>query len=443
MHIQAQVPIITTIGGNGIGIYGDDVHDGGPATNAEIRHPEGLCLDNTGNIYIAESGNNRVRKINAVTHIVTTIGGTGAHGFFGDNGPATDAQFLAPEAVFSDKSGNIFVADAGNNRVRRITQSGVITTVVGSGSAGIGLGSYSGDGMAATNSTLKGPTGLYLDSAGTMYIADYDNNRIRKVDHATGIITTIAGNGTTVYPGDGLPATSVGIAGAIQVFADSHENIFFCDQLNHSVRKITTATGIITTVAGIGTPGHTGDNGPATNAQLNQPSGIYIDAQNNIFLAEYGCGVIRRIDGTTGIITTVVGTSVFGYSGDGGPATDAKLTCGDVFLDKYGSIYIADLDNNRIRLVTDTTQRVGIVHLSSAMNGELFVYPNPAKDKLTIEGAENCSVSMYNLFGQEVVKVANTSKRENLDVHSLIPGVYVVQVIGSDGAMQNVRVVKE
>ncbi len=451
INLQAQVDIITTIGGNGIGVYGDNVHDGGPATNAEIRWPAALCLDNANNIYIAEAGNNRIRKISFSTGIITTLGGTGAHGFSGDNGPATDAQFLCPDAVFIDTIGNVYVADGGNHRIRKISQiTGIITTVAGSGPAGLGLGSDGGDGGPATDAKINGPTGLCLDKYGNIFIADWGNNKIKRVEAATGIISTVAGNGSAIYSGDGIQATNAGISGAYQVFVDNSGNIFICDQWNHAVRKVSATTGIITTVAGTGPAGYTGDNGLATNAQLNQPSGIFVDKQENIFIAEYGNGVIRKVDGATGIITTVAGIGTLGYSGDCGPATNAQLNCVDVFLNDYGTLFIADSYNDRIRMVRDTTLKVGIASPQPSPQVErevLSLFPNPVHDELTIEGAEGSEVKIFNLLGQEVNSFGNLrmiKEKETINISTLPNGVYMVQMVASlNGLRTTRRFVKE
>jgi hypothetical protein len=445
--MQAQT-IITTIGGNGIGIYGDNIHDGGSATNAEIRWPDCVYVDNRGNIYIAESGDNRVRKINA-SGIITTIGGTGVHGFSGDGGPATDAQLLSPEAVFSDTFGNVYIADANNNRIRKITTlTGTITTIAGSGPTGVGTATSAGDGGAATNAQIGNPSGLCLDKFGNIYIADYGNNKIRKIDAITNIITTVAGTGTTGYTGgfvgysgDGGLAINAEFSGTIEVFADSAGNLFICDQWNHAIRKVTAATGIITTIAGTGTAGYMGDGGPATIAQLNQPAGIFVDKKENIFIAEYGDGVIRRIDGVTGIISTVAGTGTLGFSGDDGPATNAELRCGNVFLDQYGTIFIADIDNNRIRKVYDTTLRVDIPNLSKV---ELKIYPNPTTGSITIENAKGNDVIMYDVVSKVVNRKNIISDKETVNIGSLPNGMYMIQVVDETTGIRTIRkIVKE
>ncbi len=442
--MQAQVNIITTIGGNGDGIWANDVHDTGPATNAQIRLPTGLCLDPLGNIIIANFGDVRIRKIDIFTGIITTIAGSGGVGFSGDRGPAINAEFRALSAVFVDSWGNIFIADANNHRIRRVDNlTGVITTIAGSAADGAGMGSYSGDEGMATNATLNAPSGLYIDKFENIYIADLLNNRVRKVDHSSGKISTIAGNGMHSYTGDGSLAINASLAYPGQPVVDDDGNIYISDYDNNVIRKVTASTGIITTVAGTGVRGYWGDGGPATNAKMNQPYGMCIDKQQNIFVAEWGNGVIRRIDGTTGIITTVAGNGTQGYSGDGGPATAAQLIPDGVVLDRHGRMLIADIDNNRIRMVYDSTQHYVETNNPSAPEGRLHVYPNPVNDELIVEAIKGSNVSIYNTIGQSFNKLRMMKTKEVIDVRSLIPGLYLIQIVASSGGKEVRRFVKE
>lgn len=338
---QAKNNIITTIAGTGVAGYSGD---NGPATGAKLNWPARGCFDKNGNIYFTDAHNNVVRKINAATGIITTVGGTGVQGFFGDGGPATNAQLSSPFGITIDTADNIYVGDRGNSRVRKINMStGIITTIVGTGAA-----TYGGDGGHAVNAYIDFPEGLCFDRLGNLYIADYLNHRVRKVDTA-GIITTYAGCGLGAYSGDNGPATAAHMLPS-DVCVDSLNNIYISDVFS-AVRRVDAVTGIITTVAGTGVWGYSGDNGPATNAQLNQPWGICIDKWHNIFIADFSNYVVRKID-TVGIITTVAGNGTPGYLGDHGPATNAQLLCYDVFLDTAGSMYLAGGDSNIIRKVT-------------------------------------------------------------------------------------------
>lgn len=426
IKLQAQVNIITTIGGTGVAGY---CCDNGPATNAQVNVPEALCLDKHGNIYIADGFNHRIRKIDISTGIITTVAGNGNPGFSGDDSLAINATLLVPEAVFADTSDNIYIADALNDRIRKVTvTTGVITTIAGNGLIG-----SAGDGGLATNAQFSLPVGLYIDNVNNIFIADYENNKIRKVSASTGIITTIAGNGSAGYSGDGGLAINARLSGPLRLFGDSAGNIFICDQWNHAIRKVNAVTGIITTIAGNGTAGYTGDGGLAIHATLNQPSGIFIDKRDNIFIAEYGNAVIRRIDGTSGIISTVAGTGTPGFGGDGGPPTGAQLRCSGVFLDSNGTIYIADIDNNRIRKVFDPTLGAKSISLN---NSGIKLFPNPAKDELTIGSASslltNATMTMYDVVGKVVMEQKLNSAKETIDISALNNGVYVVQVYDAE-----------
>lgn len=344
-----------------------------------------------------------------------------------------------------DSFGNIFIADANNHRIREVDKlTGIITTIAGSAADGAGLGSYSGDGGMATNATLNAPSGLYIDKFENIYIADLLNNRVRKIDHLSGKISTIAGNGTHGYGGDNGLAVNAFLAHPSQPFLDSSSNIYISDYDNNVIRKVAASTGIITTIAGTGAQGYSGDGGPAIAAKMNQPYGIYIDKAQNIFVAEWGNGVIRRIDGTTGIITTVAGTGTQGYSGDGGPATAAQLKPDGVVLDRHGRMLIADIDNNRIRMVYDSTQHYVASPQPSPKKRELSVYPNPANDELILEGVNGSEVSIYNVVGIKVYSEKRIVNRAVINISSLIPAMYIIEVVDpSTGLRMTKRFVKE
>jgi uncharacterized repeat protein (TIGR03803 family) len=336
---------ITTLAGNGTQGYSGD---GGPATSAELSAPDGVAVDTSGNIYIGDLGNNRVRKVTVATGDISTVAGDGTGGYSGDGGLATKAELSSPEGVAVDHAGNIYIADHTNSRIRKVTVStGIITTVAGDGTTG-----YSGDGGLATKAELCAPEDVTVDSAGNIYIADSCNNRIRKVTASTGIITTVAGDGKGGYSGDGGQATSAELSDPIGVGLDTANNIYIGDFSNNRIRKVTVSTGIITTVAGDGKAGYSGDGGPATSAELNFPGGVEVDPAGNIYIADYGNSRIRKVTALTGFISTVGGDGVAGYSGDGGAATAAELNIPPALaLDTVGNIYVADRGNNRIRAI--------------------------------------------------------------------------------------------
>ena len=329
---------ITTIAGSS----GENI----PALSAVYLNMRNTAIDSAGNVFIADG--HRVKKIDATTGLISTIAGTGAAGFSGDGGPATSAQLWNPAGLTVNNAGNIFIVEATNQRIRKIdATTGIISTIAGTGTAG-----YSGDGGPATSAQLNNPQGLTVDSAGNFFIADYSNHRIRKIDVTTGIISTVAGNGSGGYTGDGGPATSAQLYYPLGVAVDSAGNIFTFDYSNQRIRKTDATTGIITTVAGTGTAGFSGDGGLATSAQLNNPNAVTVDSAGNIFIADYSNQRIRKIDATTGIISTVAGSGTAGFSGDGGLAISAQLNNPlGVTVDSIGNVFIIDRLNNRIRKI--------------------------------------------------------------------------------------------
>jgi trimeric autotransporter adhesin len=443
--------VITTVAGNGnLGFSGDQ----GPATSAQLRGPRGVALDGSGNLLIADSENHRIRRVTPAGAI-TTVAGNGTASLFGDNGAAVNAGLSLPTGITVDGSGNLLIADTNNNRIRRVTPAGVITTVAGSlsgfagdggsalaarlsqpsgiavdstgnlliadrlnlrirsvgVSAGVGLiftvagtwsSGFNGDNLPATSAQLYSPSGLFIDAGGNLLIADTNNNRIRKVSPA-GTISTLAGGGS-IFPGDGGPATSaslfapsatamdsagnvyitdcnnrirrVNTAGTISVFSagpwlfcysyydyyiygdstggemafDPSGDLIVSDTFNSRIRKVT-PNGVVSIVAGTGTYGSTGDGGAATSAQIGYPRGVVVDAAGNIYFSDWYNNLIRKIT-PAGIITTVAGNGTYGYGGDGGPATSAQLfNPTGLALDASGNLYIADSANNRVRRV--------------------------------------------------------------------------------------------
>lgn len=336
--------IINTIAGNGTGAYAGD---GGFAIPAEIFNPRGVAVDSAGNVYLTDVGNNRIRKLTASTGIISTIAGTGTAGYSGDGGPATSAQINFPIGIVLDSAGNIYFADYNNNRIRKIAAStGIITTYAGNGTAG-----YLGDGGQATNAELNLPDALAIDSSGNIYVMEYGNQRIRKIA-SNGVISTYAGNGTAGFSGDGGPATSAEINSPNGLAVDSAGNLYIGDTANSRVRKVTASTGVITTFAGNGTKGYSGDGGPATSAKIASPAGVAVDGAGNVYVEDFGNSDIREISASNGVISTIAGNGTQGFSGDGGPAINAELNFPiGIALDIARNIYIADLNNNRIRAI--------------------------------------------------------------------------------------------
>jgi uncharacterized protein (TIGR03437 family) len=338
--------VITTVAGNGIDAFSGD---GGPATSASLNSASGIALDQSGNLFIAELYN-RVRKVSAASGVITTVAGNGSFGFSGDGGPATSASLNEPFGLALDASGNLFIADSGNNRIRKVSPSGVIATVAGSGAPGP-LTTFAGDGGQAISASLFAPSGVAVDSAGNLYIADYGNSRIRKVS-VSGVITTVAGNGMFRFSGDGGPATAAQLWNPAGVAVDASGNLFIADSINNRIRKVS-ASGLISTVAGNGNYGFSGDGGPATAASLRDPQSVAVDGSGNLLIADVTNDRIRMVSASTGVITTVAGNGGYGLAGDGGSATSASLNSPySVAVDVSGNLFIADAENNVIRKVS-------------------------------------------------------------------------------------------
>ena len=303
----AQGQTITTVAGNGTqGYNGDNI----AATSAEIRQPFGITFDASGNMYFVDIDNMRIRKVAAANGIITTVAGTGTDGYNGDNILATTAELSAPVGIALDAAGNIYITEQDNDDVRMITAStGIITTIAGTRNFG-----YNGDSIPATTADLFWPGGIAVDAGGNVYFTDESNQRIRKINASTGMITTVAGTGTGGYNGDNIAATAAEVYYPLGIKLDALGNIYFADCSNNRIRMINASSGIITTVAGNGTQGYNADNIVATTAELYAPIDLYVDVFPDIYIADEGNNRIRKVSASTGIITTVAGTGVAGYN---------------------------------------------------------------------------------------------------------------------------------
>jgi len=337
--VFGQGYVIATMAGNGVaGFSGDN----GPATKAQLNAPKGIAVDSAGNVYFADAGNDRIRRVS--NGVITTVAGNGSFNYTGDNGPPLNAGLGNLHGLAVDSAGNLYIPDLQNQVIRKVS-NGVITTVAGNGTVG-----FSGDnGPAASAQLNSSPQSLSVgvDSTGNLYIADSGNNRIRKVSN--GVITTVAGNGTFGFSGDNGPATNAQLNNPLSVAVDSAGNLYIADQGNGRIRKV--SNGVITTVAGNGTFGFTGDNGPAISAELSDPRGVAVDSAGNLYIADSGNSRIRKV--SNGMITTVAGNGTAGLNGDNGPATNAQLsTPRGIAVDSAGTVYIAEVNNNRLRVLT-------------------------------------------------------------------------------------------
>ena len=346
-EVNLSTGIITTVVGTGAGGYNGD---GMQATAAELSDPSAVALDGLGNLYIGDTGNNRIREVNLATGIITTVAGSGTQGYNADNIPATSANLNRPRGIALDGHGNLFIDDQYNSRIREVTLStGIITTVAGSGTAG-----YNGDSIQASAAELNDPSGIALDNFGHLLIADTYNNRIREVTLSSGVITTIAGNGILGYNGDNIQATAAELSRSFR--RDRSRQFSEICSLpttdNNRIREVTLSSGVITTIAGTGIHGYNGDGIQATSAELFSPQALALDGNGDLLFADEFNGRIRQVNLTSDIITTVAGTSDIG---DGGPAVNAQLEPEGVAVDSAGNVYIADAAHGLVRMVDPAT----------------------------------------------------------------------------------------
>ena len=337
---------IVTIAGNGTA--GDTV---GSPLSSKLKKPQSVAVDSAGNVYIADTDNHRIKKLiwDSGSQTYTSLAnfaGTGAAGDTGAGGVATSAKWNTPKGVAVDSSGNVYIADSNSDRIKKVDTSGIITFIAGTGASG-----NSGDNGPATSAKFNNPEGVAVTSSGEIYVADTSNNRVRKFTEG-GNISLFAGVGNNGYSGDGGAAISAKIDDPNSVAVDSSGNVYISDSLNDRIRKVAIGTNIITTVAGTGTAGYSGDSGAATSAMINVPKGIAITPAGNFFIGDSTNNRVRLVNGATGIITTYAGTGTAGNSVDNGAPASAQLRVPyGVAIDSLGNIYIADKDNHDIRKI--------------------------------------------------------------------------------------------
>ena len=317
--VDLATGVITTVAGGGT-----DNGDGGPATEAALStHPMRVMVKD-GDLYISDSLHQRIRRVEAATGTISTHAGNGREGFSGDDGPATAAGLAEPHGARCDGEGNLFIADSRNHRVRRVDgRTRAITTVAGTGNAG-----YSGDGVPAVEADLSFPLAVALDADDNLYVVDTDNNRIRRVDAAMGRISTVAGVGEIGPLEDGVDVRQARFGRLRDLVVDADGNPIVADGENSVIFRIDLSAGVIHHVAGTGMAGYSGDGGPAAACELKQPYSIVLDEDQNLFIKDNCNGRIRRVDAASGTITTIAGNGDYGFSGDGGPAVDACLAIG-------------------------------------------------------------------------------------------------------------------
>ena len=430
---SGQLMKIKTIAGNGIEGYSGD---GMAATGANLHGPVSVALDPAGNVYFVDYFNLRVRKIAKSTGVITTVAGTGVGGYTGDSSLATSAE-VDPQGVAFDKHGNMYIADGVYSVIRKVNTLGIITTIAGNGTHG-----YTGDNGPARSASFSAPRGLTVDSFGNIFVADAPNNVIRKIS-ASGTITTVAGSGTAGYGGDGGPATAALLDSPYAVAVDHYGNLYISDYKNNVVRVVD-SNGDINAFAGTaGAFGYAGDNSAAITATLNFPAGLAVDTFGNVIIADAHNNVIRSVN-KFGVIRTVVGNGAAGFGGDLGNALGAQLlTPFSVATDISGNIYIADANNQRIReayydalSVSSEFTRNNLEMHPNPSSSQISLSGLTKTDKVCVYDLAGSQIG--------TAWDVTTDGSQTFDIQSLASGVYVLQVFSADGNRKAVgQLVKE
>lgn len=407
--------IITLAGTNPPGGYGGD---GYTATSGTLNGPLNVALDKTGNIYIVDYYNFRVRKIKKSDNTIVTFAGNGISGNNGDGTAATNAE-MNPRGVAADHKGNVFISDNRSHVIRKVnTATNIVTTYAGTGTAG-----YTGDGGSAVLARLNTPMGMQCDRRGNLYFADAGNHCIRRID-TLGRISTVAGDGTSGFGGDGFSALTARLDSPYTVAVAPSGALLIADHGNNRIRMVD-VTGLINTFAGNGVYAYSGDGGLAVNCSFNYPTGVAVDTAGNVYISDSYNNVIREVD-ITGNINTIVGNSWPGFGGDLGDPLGANLFHPyGVAVDTFGSVYIADANNERIRKVYTTT--LGVEDLDP--NGTA-VYPNPFNNNITVAGVRRGNkVALYDIMGRQIqTMTATTDGEQTFTIGDLANGIYLLEV---------------
>lgn len=413
--------IITIAGTGGTGGYGGD---GFTATAGTFNGPHNVAVDNTGNVFIVDYFNFRVRKIKKTTNTIVTFAGNGISGNSGDGTAATNGE-INPQGVTTDFRGNVYIADNVHNVIRKVNNLNIISTYAGTGVQG-----YFGDNGSALSAEFNAPFGLACDRRGNLYVADAGNHVVRMID-TFGVITTIAGDGNAGYSGDGFGALTARLDSPYAVAVAPSGAVIIADH-NNNVVRVVDASGIINTLAGNGVYAYSGDGGLAINASFKYPTGVAVDTAGNVYISDSYNNVIREVD-ATGVINTVVGNGWPGFGGDlGGPLGANLFHPYGVAVDTFGSIYIADANNQRVRKVYTTTVGVG----NDPLEEEPEVFPNPFYDNISVSDLhKGDKVCMYDMTGRAVSEtwtVANDGD-QYFHIGEVATGVYLLRISDAQG----------
>jgi len=412
----------------GVPLNAGNTGDGGAATSAKFISPHTICIDKSGNVYIADMDAHRVRIVDA-SGTVNAFAGTGTGGNTGDGSAATSATLGWPSGLAVDTSGNVYISDVYYHVIRKVNSAGIISTIAGTGTQG-----FSGDGSAATSAALNFPVALGLDAIGNLFVVDRVNARIREIDTA-GIINTVVGTGTQGYYGDGGAATSAQINYPANVTFDGSGNMYIADQINQRIRKVNTS-GTISTIVGVGTAGFSGDSSAATSAELNSPFSVVFDTSGNMFIADEGNNRVRMVD-LAGNIYTYAGDGTHGYGGDGGPAISAQLTPLDVKVNSDNTLLIADMIHNNVREIEP-----GVLSIEEfkKVNNALNLYPNANNGTFTLSGTidtknDVVQLDVLDITGKIIFADNARVKNKNLNKQITLPestpaGHYILRVTG-------------
>jgi sugar lactone lactonase YvrE len=417
---MVQSQIITTIAGTGSSGFSGD---GNLATTAKLNLPFNLTFDKFDNIYIADTYNNSIRKIDSKSGIITTVIGTA------DKKKVSELK--TPTGLTFDNFNNLFIADLANLRIRKVN--------IETGSSMTLVGKKTEIERPNIDASLSGPFNVVFDNVGNLYISVNGDNKVSKVEFSTGKIVTIAGNGEPGYSGDGALSINAQLTNPTGLALDEKGNLFIADTGNERVRKVDLSTGIISTVVGTGVPGFSGDGDLATESQLSNPLGLVFNKVGDLFIVDRGNNRIRKVNFETGRISTIAGTGQSGFAGDGDLASNAQLShpTGLAF-NKEGDLFVVDRGNNRIRKISGLVSNANEQELEAS----LLVYPNPSTDKITIELKNNIELEKATLFNIKGKQESIQIKDQTLDVSRLPRGVYILRLATSKGVIEQKVVLK-